>query len=181
MEYLDAFNSPLCASNTEHRTTYGEFSRFVHKNGRSYFTGGLRWLREVMYLCIIIQSWWGPAHKELNSAEACARFPLIWVQHHFQCCKRQWKIKQKQKTKTKSWCLLLHTGTDTYFQIRLQSCQAVTSSNHALHCWFRTIDTSQEHGLGYRLFTWTRVWYCQTASWRGIHNTGENANRLYNA
>jgi len=42
MEYLDAFNSPLCASNTEHRTTYGEFSRFVHKNGRSYFTGGLR-------------------------------------------------------------------------------------------------------------------------------------------
>jgi len=37
LDYLDAFNSPICASNIEHRTHYGEFSKFVHDNGRSYF------------------------------------------------------------------------------------------------------------------------------------------------
>lgn len=36
LDYLDAFNSKICASTIEHRTHYGEFSKFVHENGKSY-------------------------------------------------------------------------------------------------------------------------------------------------
>mmetsp|Transcript_33082 Transcript_33082/g.72131 ORF Transcript_33082/g.72131 Transcript_33082/m.72131 type:complete len:204 (-) Transcript_33082:180-791(-) len=41
-EYMESFNSPICYTNPKHRTTYGEFSAFVHKTGRPLYQGHKR-------------------------------------------------------------------------------------------------------------------------------------------
>jgi len=41
-EYMDSYQSPICYgcyANSTHRTTYGEFSKFVHVTGRPMFQG----------------------------------------------------------------------------------------------------------------------------------------------